>query len=395
VGIADALLARELPDGTLMLIDGHLRADTDPATVWPVLVLDVSESEADKLLATVDPLAAMAESDTEKLDALLREVNTSSEAVAKMLEDLGKEAGCDWAKTGEVVEDEVPEPPADTITKPGDLWLLGDHRLLCGDSTDAATVDRLFAGARASLLFTSPPYGQQRDYGKAKELVQDWQGLMQGVFGHASRVMEPDGQVLVNLGLIHRDGEWMPYWDGWIAWMREQGWRRFGWYVWDQGFGLPGDWNGRLAPSHEFVFHFNRQPVRPIKCADKKPENIKARHKGGSTMRGADGVCKDFTNPGASAQPTKILDSVIRIKRMHGGHKINHPAIFPVGFAASMLQSWPGLAFEPFSGSGTTLIAAEQLGRRCYGLELEPKYCDVIVQRWENLTGKKAEVQHA
>ena len=70
------------------------------------------------------------------------------------------------ATSGEITEDEIPEPQADPITKPGDLWLLGDHRLLCGDSTKAEDVERLMAGAKAELCFTSPPYGQQRDYTK-------------------------------------------------------------------------------------------------------------------------------------------------------------------------------------------------------------------------------------
>lgn len=66
----------------------------------------------------------------------------------------------------------------------------------------------------------------------------------------------------------------------------------------------------------------------------------------------------------------------------------NHPATFPVKFAAHAMQSWPGLVYEPFSGSGTTLIAAEQLNRRCYAMELEPKYCDVALERYVKLTGK-------
>ena len=81
VGMADACLARELPDGSLMLIDGHLRAETAADAKVPVLILDVSEAEADKLLATLDPLAAMAESDAAKLDELLRNVDTGSEAL--------------------------------------------------------------------------------------------------------------------------------------------------------------------------------------------------------------------------------------------------------------------------------------------------------------------------
>lgn len=93
VGIADALIARELEDGSLELIDGHLRTDTDPAAIWPVLVLDVTADEADKLLATFDPLAAMAKTNATQLDALLRDVETSSEGVAAMLAELAKEAG--------------------------------------------------------------------------------------------------------------------------------------------------------------------------------------------------------------------------------------------------------------------------------------------------------------
>jgi ParB-like chromosome segregation protein Spo0J len=93
VGIADAVLARELPDGTLMLIDGHLRTETMPDAVLPVLVLDVDEAEADKILATLDPLAAMAEADAAKLDAILREVNTGSAAVQEMLAELADDEG--------------------------------------------------------------------------------------------------------------------------------------------------------------------------------------------------------------------------------------------------------------------------------------------------------------
>ncbi len=93
IGWASALVARELPDGSLELIDGHLRAETAPESLVPVLVLDVSESEADKLLATLDPLAAMAVADADKLDALLREVQTGSQPLADMLTKLAADSG--------------------------------------------------------------------------------------------------------------------------------------------------------------------------------------------------------------------------------------------------------------------------------------------------------------
>jgi len=97
VGFAGAELARELPDGTLELIDGHARAEIAGDAEIPVLVLDVDEAEAAKLLATFDPLGAMAEADSGKLDALLREVQTQSPALTEMMERLAKDAGCEWA----------------------------------------------------------------------------------------------------------------------------------------------------------------------------------------------------------------------------------------------------------------------------------------------------------
>lgn len=393
IGYAGAVLARKTPEGGLMLIDGHLRAETDPQGMIPTLILDVDEEEAAKILATFDPLSAMAEADKSKLDELLREVDTGSPALQQMLEDLAESAGL--LTTPEIVEDEVPEPPVEPVTRTGDLWVMGEHRLLCGDSTDGECVDRLFAGGRASLLFTSPPYGQQRDYGAAKEQVQDWDKLMTGVFQHVAAAMEPDGQILVNLGLIHRDGEWIPYWDGWIAWMREQGWRRFGWYVWDQGSGLPGDWNGRLAPSHEFVFHFNRSKVRPEKISACSADNVEigrkatARRAAGkdvTSMRGSNGVVKSVSSTQRHA--FKIPDSVIRISRCAtiDMARNSHPATFPIQLAAFALGCWPGLVFEPFSGSGTTLIAAQQLNRRCVAMELDPAYVDVACERYRKLT---------
>lgn len=93
IGLADACLARELPDGSLMLIDGHLRAETVGASEVPVLVLDVNEAEADKILATLDPLAAMADSDAERLDELLRSVDTSSPALQELLASTAAQAG--------------------------------------------------------------------------------------------------------------------------------------------------------------------------------------------------------------------------------------------------------------------------------------------------------------
>src|SRR5690606_33584608 len=125
IGFADALLARET-DGGLELIDGHLRADLDPEQQVPVLILDVNEEEAGKLLATLDPLAGMAEADLEALKLLAADLDFQMPDLEMVVTGL---TGIDGVE--EIVQDEAPEPPADPVTRPGDLWLLGDHRLLC------------------------------------------------------------------------------------------------------------------------------------------------------------------------------------------------------------------------------------------------------------------------
>jgi DNA modification methylase len=285
--------------------------------------------------------------------------------------------------------DEAPEPPETPVSVLGDVWMLGRHRLCCGDSTDADCIEKLMQGKQADLCFTSPPYAQQRDYKSGG--VPDWDALMQGVFSILP--VKADAQVLVNLGLVHRDGEWIPYWDGWVNWMRSAGWRRFGWYVWDQGPGLPGDWNGRLAPSHEFIFHFNRVADRARKTKAKDPRNMKL--KGGTGIRKADGSMSGISSPNAGLQPNKIPDSVIRVMRHKGslGSAGSHPAPFPVDLPGEFVLAFSDpddLLFEPFCGSGTTLIAAQKNGRSCYAIEIAPQYMDVAIRRWQSFAGQHA-----
>lgn len=284
-------------------------------------------------------------------------------------------------------EPEIPAPPTEPISRPGDLWHLGTHRLICGDAGDAGVVATLMQGERAQLCFTSPPYGNQRDYTSGG--IADWDALMNGVF--AQLPMAPDGQVLVNLGLIHRGNEWTPYWDGWLAWMRTQGWRRFACYVWDQGPGMPGDWAGRFAPSFEFIFHFNRQARKPNKTVPCKHAGQEShlRADGSSTaMRGKDGQVGGWTHAGQPTQAHRIPDSVIRIMRHKGkiGADIDHPAVFPVALPEFLIEAYtdPGqIVFEPFGGSGSTLLAAQRSGRVGRAVEIAPEYVDVAVLRWQ------------
>jgi len=293
------------------------------------------------------------------------------------------------AETAAAAEDDPadaePDPPRQAVTRPGDLWLLGEHRLLCGDSTDAASVARVMGADRAALLFTSPPYGNQRDYTTGG--VSDWDALMQGVFQHLDRAVRADAQLLVNLGLIHRDSEWQPYWVGWLEWMRAQGWRRFGLYAWDQGPGLPGDWNGRLAPAFELVFHFNREARRPNKIIPCRWAGHVNSEKGG--LRAKDGTVGEWQHAGQGVQETRIPDSVLRITRHKArGIETEHPAVFPVALPEFLMRAYADegdVVFEPFAGAGTSIIAGQRTGRRARAIELAPAYVDLAIARWRML----------
>lgn len=380
VGWAGACLFNEL---TGRLIDGHARkkvALDQGATKIPVLIGSWTEAQEKTILATLDPLAALAEADTAKLDALLREVQTGSEAVASMLTDLAKSAGVIPSLATGAGGDEfdaTPEETGPTRCQVGDLWLIRggalEHRLLVGDCTVRENVDRLMGGEKVGLCFTSPPYAQQRDYGQK---ITDWDALMQGSFGCLP--MTQEGQVLVNLGLIHREGEWVPYWDGWIEWMRGQGWRRFGWYVWDQLSGFPGVFGGRCAPSFEFIFHFNKATT----VAEKHiPTKLPGRQKAGGSM-GKNGWVEDPSRT-ITIGEEKIPDATWRIGNCGGKTEISHSAQFPVALPDMAIKTWPADVYDPFLGSGTTLIAGHRLGRKVYGCEIEPRYGDVILKRAE------------
>jgi len=360
VGIADAVLARELPDGSLMLLDGHLRAETLGEEVVPVLVLDVDEAEGDKVLATLDPLAAMAEADAAKLDAILREVDTGSPDVQQLLADLADEAGLYQDDAKEIVEDEIPEPPVDPITKPGDLWVLGDHRLLCGDSTKAEDVERLMAGAKADLWLTDPPYGVAYESAgrRGKENQHD--------------EIENDSRPL---------DEMAKFWEqaATLAYSSCSGSSSYYWFACQGGdqmmMMMMSISRAKWRVRHELIwvkdqmvfgrcdYHYKHEPILY-------------------------GWKQDGTHEwNADRKQVSVLE-FDRPKRSD-----EHPTMKPVGLVAYLLgnnTTSGDSVLDTFCGSGTTLIAAEQLGRKCYGMEISPQYCDVIVKRWETLTGKKA-----
>jgi DNA modification methylase len=269
----------------------------------------------------------------------------------------------------------------------GQLWQLGEHRIICGDCTDPAVVARVMGGERFGLCVTSPPYTDQREYKIGKF---DWLTLANGFADGAFAVAGDNSNILVNLGLSHKEGKVDRYWDDWITHC-EQKYPLYGWYVWDKGNGTQGEHNGRLAPSFEFVFHFRIGKVTANKWVE-KAESSFIRNKYGHkfVQRGKDGKIRAPTSPHLFNQNTKIPDSVIRINKDKVGCN-GHPAIFPVQFSEFFIKTWSqsnNIVYEPFSGSGTTIIACENLGRRCRAVEIDPGYVAVAIERWQQHTGQ-------
>jgi len=384
-----------LVDGQRGVIAGHgriLAARQLGLSELPVIELaHLSENQKRAFILADNKLTERAGWDQELLSLELAELDAAgfdldltgfeSGEIESLLATADDTAG----SSDEDEADEVPDIPAQPVSRTGDVWHLGSHRLICGNAVDPTVIAELMGAERAVLCFTSPPYGNQRDY---TQNIGDWDALMQGVF--AQLPMASDGQVLVNLGLIHRDNEVLPYWDGWLGWMRNQGWRRFAWYVWDQGPGMPGDWAGRFAPSFEFVFHFNRHSRKPNKIVPCKHAGQEShlRADGSSTaMRAKDGTVNGWTHAGQPTQDTRIPDSVIRIMRHKGkiGQDIDHPAVFPVALPEHVMEAFSDVGdvvFDPFNGSGTSLLAAQRTGRRCRVVEIAPEYVDVAIKRF-------------
>ena len=354
VGFAGAELARELEDGTLELIDGHARAEVAGTAKVPVLILDVNEAEANKILATFDPIGAMAESDAAKLDSVLREVETANEDLSQMIADLANDAGLYLDDVSpEINEDEVPEPPSDPVTKLGDVWILGIHRLLCGDSTNQNDVNVLMDGKKADLWLTDPPYNVAYEGGSKKRKAID-----------NDNMQENDFRVFLQKAFACAFS------------ICKQGSSFYIWHADTEGYAFRGAikdcgeqvrqclvWNKNNSMFSRQDYHWKHEP-----CLYGWKSG--AAH-GWYTDRKQTTVL-EFDRPPKSDE---------------------HPTMKPVNLFSYQIGNSTapqGLVYDSFLGSGTTLIAAEQLGRTCYGMELSPQYCDVIVERWQNLTGEKA-----
>jgi DNA modification methylase len=288
-------------------------------------------------------------------------------------------------------EDDAPvefDETVPAVSQLGDVWRLGKHRLICADNGDQNAISALFGDARAYLLFTSPPYANQRDY---KNPITDWTAMMDRMIVAAEQsALTDDTQILVNLGMIFRENEWEPYWREWEASMRCEGFRRFALYIWDKMMAVPGDYKGRLAQRHEFIFHFNKRSRQANKIVPCKYAGLKKEFN--YCFRGKDGVLKPSGE--STTGEYRIPDSVIQVLPQLGqiGDGIDHPAVFSVDLPRFVMETYTDkgeIVYEPFCGSGTSIIAGERCGRIVYAAEIAPEYVDVALKRWtQNYPGE-------
>lgn len=229
--------------------------------------------------------------------------------------------------------DDVPEAPEEPKTKLGDLYILGEHRLLCGDSTKAEDLEKLMNGEKADALVTDPPYGIGIDGQKESKATNPKHNRKK----HEFRGWDNQRPSKATFELLQSHAVDAIIWGG--NYFADLLPATRGWLVWDKGQ------KGLTMSDGELAWTTFNKPLRIF-----------------------------VANRG------ELQGSV-------------HPTQKPASLIEWCIELTKGTIFDPFLGSGTTLIAAEKTNRKCYGMELDPKYCDVIVKRWEDFTGKKASKQ--
>lgn len=283
-----------------------------------------------------------------------------------VLEPADKMAGCD--------EDEVPEK-VEATAKLGDIWSLGDHRMMCGDSTSIDAVENLLGwdkapGKHIDMVFTSPPYGVGLDYETYNDSFAETKKLVSDVI--VSLYDKVEGYICLNWGdIVAAKGinnttfpsqfSWLPHYD---QTLRALGFFLYGQRIWKKPHArCSGIWSAssnRPVTDWEYLFTWSNG-------------GQKYKMRGNESHFGI-----------IDSSESKQTDTLLK-----------HPGAFPVMIPERMVLIHTDVehsVYDPFGGSGSTLIACEKTNRKCFMMEIDPHYCDVIVARWEKYTGKKAEL---
>jgi len=344
----------------LMLVDGHLRASLDPDEQIPVAVLDLTPAEQRKVLATFDVIGEMADTDDEKFRAILERAEATTEDFRKTLVQF--EANIDGGTPkarGRKEPDDIPED-VEKRTAPGDLWKCGEHRILCGDTTDAEDTKRLMGRKRGDLVITDPPYAI---YGSSSGIGSDMSD---------DKMVRPFFLSILDACAAHVSEFSHIYvfcdWRSWPSWweMAKRTKPKLtpkNLLVWDKGGAGLGS---SYANTYELVGFLALLPKETV-----------------------------MTSNARRGQRTVNKSNILRYNRVPSADR-EHNAAKPVELIGDLIgnSSDAGdLVIDWFCGSGSTLIACEQTGRVCYSMEIDPGYCDVAVRRWAAFTGQEPELE--
>ena len=457
---------------TKHILAGNHRVMAAKALGWetvPVQWVDVTPEEELRILVVDNRTPRIGQDDTTKITDILAELANTPIG----LDGTGYSAGDldalidSLTGTGEPEElltdpDEVPEV-VETRCQPGDLWILGSHRLLCGDSTKVDDVERLMDGATAGLIHADPPYGMGKEkdgvendnlyvdkldrfqmdwfrafrrvlsdngsvyiWGNAEDLWRLWfvgglkdverltmrneivwwkgdakTGKIVGL-GQSSGVLRSFCQLserclFFMIGEQGFNNNADNYWEGW------EPIRKYLADEWDK-FSPKKNWDkylGNFMGKHYFSksqwslpteAEYKKLQALDVDVFKREYDELKREYD--ELKREYDELKREFYSTRAYFDNTHDnMTDVWDYPRVMGDERLGHATPKPVAMIERCIKSSSeadGIVIEPFLGSGTTLIAAEKTNRKCYGMEISPKYCDVIIQRWENATGKKA-----
>ncbi len=346
-------------DGGVICGHGRLMAarKLDQSEVEVIVARGWSEAKKRAYVIADNKLALNAGWDLELLAVELADLQTfdfdlgltgfSDDELAKILVDKTE---------GNTDPDEIPETPADPVTKPGDLWLMGKHRLLCGDSTSVDDMTKLAAGQMVDMWLTDPPYNVAYEGGTKDKLTiqnddmgdEQFREFLRDAYVTADTVLKP-GAVFY---IWHADSEGYNFRGA----ARDAGWKVRQCLIWKKSSQVMGrqDFHWR----HEPCLYGWKDGAAHLWANDRKQTTV-----------------MEFDKPSRNGE---------------------HPTMKPVAiFEYQLLNNTKGgdIVLDSFAGSGTAAIAAEKNGRLAYLMELDPRYCDVIVKRWQDFTGKAATLE--
>lgn len=373
------------------IIDGHLRWEEAIASGWetlPVQWVRLSEEKELAALAMFDPLGAMAEADAAAHAAVIDQVRGSDVALAALMNHLVADAPSQ--EDSPPPEDTVPPLPADPVTRRGDLWMIGPHRIACGDCRVPEDVARLMGDAKAAVVVTSPPYAAQRDYDRSSGFAPikpaaygEWFDAVQA--GIAA-VLAPGGSFFLNIKPHSEDGQRSLYVvDLLLRLVRTHGWRFVDEFCWrNTRNGVPGSWGNRFKNAWEPVYHLTHDVRITFRPRNVEGDAVEDRAHD-MTRRGKKEVTgSNFTDrprirvEGGSALPSNVID--VAAENGAPQHSAPFPRDLPLFFTRAF--SDPGaVVYDPFVGSGTTVVAAADANRVGFGIDLSPAYVDVAVAR--------------